>query len=125
MNRCFVLLALLIAFLPARADQPIDKQKLVGEWRYENEQEHVVVRYVFRRDGTFVSDLLRNGEQVRKEEGLWKIDGEMLVYTYTKDSRGQMEPGLEERDRLIRIDESSYTIEAGDNTPRTYFRVKS
>ena len=125
MNRCFVLLALLIALLPARADQPIDKQKLVGEWRYENEQEHVVVRYVFRRDGTFVSDLLRNGEQVRKEEGLWKIDGEMLVYTYTKDSRGQMEPGLEERDRLIRIDESSYTIEAGDNTPRTYFRVKS
>ncbi len=125
MNRCFVLLALLIAFLPARADQPIDKQKLVGEWRYENEQEHVLVSYVFRPDGTFVSELRQNGEQVRKEEGRWAIDGEMLVYTYTKDSRGQMAPGLEERDRLIRIDESSYTIEAGDNARRTYFRVKS
>ena len=124
MNRCLLLLGLLVVFLPVRAAQPIDKQKLVGEWRYENEQEHVSVSYVFRPDGTFVSELRQNGEQVRKEEGRWAIDGEMLVYTYTKDSRGQMASGLEERDRLIRIDESSYTIEAGDQARRTYWRVK-
>jgi hypothetical protein len=67
----------------------------------------------------------QNGEQVRKLEGVWGIDGEMLVYTYSRDSLGQGEPGLQERDRLVRIDDSSYTIEAGDKARRTYFRVKS
>ena len=124
MNRCLLLLALLVVFLPARAAQSIDKEKLVGKWRYENEQQHVLVSYVFRPDGTFTSELRQNGEQVRKLEGLWAINGEMLVYTYTNDSRGQGEPGLQERDRLVRIDESSYTIEAGDQARRTYWRVK-
>jgi uncharacterized protein (TIGR03066 family) len=124
MNRCLLLLALLVVFLPARAAQSIDKEKLVGKWRYENEQQHVLVSYVFRPDGTFTSELRQNGEQVRKLEGLWAIDGEMLVYTYTKDSLGQGEPGLQERDRLVRIDDSSYTIEAGDQAQRTYWRVK-
>ena len=125
MNRCLLLLALLVTFLPARAEQVIDKQGLVGEWGYKDEPKHILIRYVFRPDGTFTSELRANGEQVRKLEGLWAIDGEMLVYTYTKDSLGQGEPGLQERDRLVRIDESSYTIEAGDNARRTYFRVKS
>jgi uncharacterized protein (TIGR03066 family) len=125
MNRCLLLLTLLVAFLPVCAEQPIDKKKLVGQWRYEDEQQHVVVSYVFRPDGTFTSEMRQNGEQVRKLEGVWGIDGEMLVYTYSKDSLGQGEPGLQERDRLIRIDDSSYTIEAGDKARRTYFRVKS
>ena len=124
MKRCLLLFTLLVAFLPVRAEQSIDKKKLVGQWRYEEEQQHIVVSYVFRPDGTFTSELRANGEQVRKLEGLWTIDGELLVYTYTKDSLGQGD-GLKERDRLIRIDDSSYTIESGDKAQRTYFRVKS
>ena len=135
MNRCWLLLILLIAFLPGggcskekvkvTAEQPIDKQKLlVGEWRFEDEQQHLLVSYVFRSNGTFASELRQNGEQVRKLEGLWTIEGDKLVYTYTKDSLGQGD-GLKERDRLIRIDDSSYTIESGDKAQRTYFRVKS
>jgi hypothetical protein len=123
MNRCLLLLGLLVVFLPARA-QSIDKDKLVGQWRYEDAQQHLLVSYVFRPDGTFTSELRQNGELVRKLEGFWAISGEMLVYTYTNDSRGQGQPGLQERDRLIRIDESSYTIEAGDQARRTYWRVK-
>ncbi len=47
-----------------------------------------------------------------------------LVYTYEKDSVGQVGAGARERDRLIRLDESSYTIEGGDGGQRTYWRVK-
>ena len=135
MNRCWLLLILLVVFLPGGGcskekvvsvePPPIDKQKLlVGEWRFEDEQQHILVSYVFRPNGTFTSELRQNDEQVRKLEGLWAIDGEMLVYTYTKDSLGQGD-GLKERDRLVRIDDSSYTIESGDKAQRTYFRVKS
>ncbi len=124
MNRCLLLLPFLLTFLPARADQPIDAQKLVGEWRYEDEQQHVVVSYVFRADGTFTSELQQNGEQVRELEGRWAINGEILLYTYSKDSLTPGESRLLERDRLIRIDETSYTIESGDRAQRTYFRVK-
>jgi hypothetical protein len=126
MNRPFLLLTLtLIPLLPARAEQPTGEQKLVGEWRYEDDQQHLLVRYVFRSNGTFSSELWRKGELGRKLEGLWAIEGNMLVYIYTSDSRGQGQPGLQERDRLLRIDESSYTIEAGDKAQRTYFRVKT
>jgi uncharacterized protein (TIGR03066 family) len=134
MNRCWLLLILLVAFLPGggcskekavTAEPPIDKEKLlVGEWRFEDEQQHVLVSYVFRPNGTFASELRQNGEQVRKLEGLWTLEGDLLVYTYTKDSLGQGD-GLKERDRLLRIDDSSYTIESGDKAQRTYFRVKS
>ena len=123
MKRCLLLLTLLVAILPVRAEEPIDKKKLLGQWRYEDEQQHVVVSYVFRPDGTFTSEMRQNGEQVRKLEGLWTLEGELLVYTYTNDSLGQGD-GLKERDRLIRIDDSSYTIESGDKAQRTYFRVK-
>jgi hypothetical protein len=124
MKRYLLPLAFLLAFLPAHAGQSSDKEKLIGTWRYEDATHHLAVSYIFRPDGRFTSELWQNGERARKLEGLWAIDGEMLLYIYTNDSRGQAQTDLRERDRLIRIDESSYTIEAGDQARRTYWRVK-
>ncbi len=119
-----VMLFSLAAFAPCRAEPTVDQAKLVGEWRYENEQQKQTAKYVFRADGTFTAELLQGGESVRKFEGRWKIEDEWLVYTYEKDSVGKIGAGARERDRLIHLDESSYTIEGGDGGQRSYWRVK-
>jgi len=127
MNRSFLLLLLLsLALLvPCRAEEPaFDPTKLVGEWRYENEPQKQVAQYAFRADGTFTAELFQGGESVRKFEGRWKIEEGMILYTYEKDSLAQVGAGARERDRLIRLDESSYTIEGGDRGQRSYWRVK-
>jgi hypothetical protein len=125
--RCSILPMLLFslaAFAPCRAEPALDQAKLFGEWRYENEQQKQTAQYAFRTDGTFTAELLQGGGSVRKFEGRWQIVDTWLVYTYEKDSVGQIGAGARERDRLIRLDESSYTIEGGDGGQRTYWRVK-
>ena len=115
----------LILFAPCRADSAFDPTKLVGEWRYENEPQNQQARYVFGADGTFTAELLQGGESLRKFTGRWTIEeGMMIVYTYETDSVAKVGPGSRERDRLIRLDESSYTIEGGDGGQRSYWRVK-
>lgn len=127
MHRSFLLLLVfsLTALLPLRAEQSAEEQKLVGDWRYEDAAEKQVANYSFRADGTFTSELHQNGELVRKFEGRWTIEKGMIVYIYETDSIGKVMGGARERDRLERLDESSYTIEAGDGGHRTYWRVKA
>ena len=114
----------LVLFTPCRAESDFDPAKLVGEWRYENEAQNQAARYVFRADDTFTAELFQGGESVRKFTGRWKIEEGMIVYTYETDSLEKVFAGARERDRLIRLDESSYTIEGGDGGQRSYWRVK-
>lgn len=102
------------------AEPPLETGKLVGTWRYQDKDQ--VSTYVFHSDGTFNAELQR-GEKVRKFQGLWAVKEGMITYTYEKDSYGRANSVIE-RDRLIRLDESSYTIEAGDRNQRTYWRVR-
>jgi hypothetical protein len=118
------LVVLLAVVSPVLAEPSADEQKLVGEWQHTDEQQGTVARYVFRPNGSYTADLRRGGELQRKFEGLWRIEGEMLVYTYTSDSLAQIEAGVVEQDKLVRVSEDSYTVEAGDHLHRTYFRVK-
>ena len=116
-------LATIAVLPPCRADLSPEEQKLVGQWKYETE-EGTVARQWFRANSTYTAELRRGDELIRKFEGLWRLDGDMIVYTYTADSSGQISVGEEEHDKLIRVGEDSYTIEAGDHLHRTYFRVK-
>jgi hypothetical protein len=121
---CLSLVLLAITLTPAPGEISADEQKLVGVWEHEDEQQQIVARYSFRPNGSYTAELRRNGELQRKFEGLWRIEADMLVYTYTADSQGQIEPGVVEQDHLVRVTDDSYTIEAGDHLHRTYFRVK-
>jgi hypothetical protein len=125
MRRLFPLLLLMaLAAVPGRAEDAIDPAKLIGEWRHASEEQQQVAHYVFRPDFTFTAELQKDGETQRKFEGRWRIEDGMILYTYDRDSMGQIGGGSRERDRLLRIDESSYTIEGGDGGQRTYWRVK-
>jgi len=122
--RVSLLLLVTMALLsPCRATLSAEEEKLVGQWQHEQE-EGPVARQVFRANGTYIAELRRGDELIRKFEGLWRLDGDMIVYTYTADSLAQIPVGTEERDHLVRVTENSYTIEAGDHLHRTYFRVK-
>lgn len=114
---CFLTFA---ALGPCVAEPPAETSKLAGTWRYQDKEQ--VSTYVFHPEGTFNAEL-RTDEKVRKFEGLWVIEKGMITYTYKKDSYGRAN-SVVESDRLIRLDESSYTIEAGDGNQRTYWRVK-
>ena len=109
---------------PLQAQSAFDPAKLVGEWRYENEAQNQVARYVFRADDTFTAELFQGGESIRKFTGHWNIEEGMIIYTYETDSLEKVFAGARERDRLIRLDESSYTIEGGDGGQRSYWRMK-
>ena len=122
--RVLLLLLMTMAMLsPCKADVSPEEQKLVGQWKHETE-EGTVARQWFRANGTCMSELRRGDELIRKFEGLWRLDGDMIVYTHTVDSLAQIPVGTEERDKLIRVAEDYYTIEGGDHLERTYFRVK-
>lgn len=125
MNFRFLLYLFLFAALPAFAAEPsFSKEKLRGHWRYEDEKTGIVADYVFRADNTFTAELRKGGEVVRRYEGKWALEAEWLVYTYEKDSLGQVESGARERDRLLNLTDGSFSIEAGDREMRTYFRAK-
>ena len=119
------LILLLAVLAPCRAELSSEEQKLVGEWRYEDEKQETVAVHIFRADSTYTAELRHRGELQRKFEGLWRIEGDMLVYTYTSDSLDQIPAGESEKDHLVRVTEDSYTIESGDHLHRTYFRVKA
>ena len=108
---------------PSKAGLSSDEKKFVGQWQHE-EKEGLMAQYVFRANGSYTGELRREGELVRKFEGLWRIDEGMIIYTYTSDSLAQVPIGTTEKDRIVGVSEDSYTIEAGDHLQRTYFRVK-
>lgn len=122
--RVLLPLLLLLAILPpSHGALSSEEQKLVGKWRHEGKDGQVAAQ-VFRANGTYVAELRQGDALKRKFEGLWRLDGDRIVYTYTADSLAQIPVGTEERDYLVRIAEDYYTIEAGDHLQRTYFRVK-
>ncbi len=122
--RVLLLLLVTMAVLPpCKADLSAEEQKLVGQWKHET-AEGTVARQWFRANGTSMAELRRGDELIRKFESLWRLDGDMIVYTHTVDSLAQIPVGTEERDKLIRVAEGYYTIEGGDHLQRTYFRVK-
>jgi len=120
-----LLLLLFVAALPSRAELTPEEQKLVGDWRYESEPGQPVAHCTFRENGTYTAELHKGDELIRRFEGLWRLDGEMIVYTYLRDSLEMISEGAVERDQLIRLTDDYYTIEAGDHVRRTYFRVKN
>lgn len=57
-------------------------------------------------------------------EGKWSVEDGMIVYSFVSDSLNRVASGVVDRDKLVRNDENSYTIIAGDGVQRTYWRVK-
>jgi uncharacterized protein (TIGR03066 family) len=122
----FLLLAICVAaVLPAFAEeQAIDGKKLIGKWKYEADNGERVVRYDFRADGTFVAQLQHGGEVARRLSGRWAVEDVTLVMIYDNDSHAIMEPGRRDHERIMRVDETSFTIEFPGEHRRTYWRDK-
>jgi hypothetical protein len=123
--RVLLLLLINLAMLaPTLAALSPAEEKLVGRWQYDDTAAGTVARQDFRANGAYTAELRKEGKLIRKFEGLWRLDGDMIVYTYTADSLALIPVGTTEQDHLVRMTENSYTIEAGDHLHRTYFRVK-
>ncbi len=99
------------------ASSDLDPAKLVGTWRYEGDAR--VATYILVQDGTFAAEL-REGTNVAKFTGRWKIADGTIEYTYYEGNA----KSVEDRDKLLRVDETSFTIATSDGQQRTYWRVK-
>lgn len=103
------------------AEPTKEKEGLAGTWRHKEGSQ--IATYTFRPDGSFSAEL-KDGDNVRAMEGRWSVEEDMIVYSFISDSLDRIAPGVVDRDKLVRHDENSYTIVAGDGMQRTYWRVK-
>ena len=95
---------------------------LAGEWLYKDPVQSC--RYVFKKDGTFSGEVTQRGEALSRFRGKWAVEGDALLYEYTGDALGRIEPGTRDRDKLLKTGAEEFVIEASDGSRRTYRRVR-
>ena len=99
------------------ADSVSDAAELAGTWRYQGDAR--VATYFLSADGTFSAEL-SEGTSVAKFKGKWKLADGTIEYSYYEGTT----KSVVDRDKLLRVDETSFTIQVADGNQRTYWRVK-
>lgn len=119
----FITFALLFSAASPAPEAPpsLEAARLVGTWRYSNDQQ--TATYSFERNGTFTAES-KTENSVRKFRGVWELKDGAIIYTFTSDSGGGQMVGRKDADRLEQVDQSSLVIIVADGTHRTYWRVK-
>ncbi len=95
---------------------------LAGEWLYKDPAQSC--RYVFKPDGTFTGEVSQLGQALSRFKGKWTVQGDALLYEYTGDELGRIEPGTRDRDKLLSTAPSEFVIEASDGSRRVYRRIR-
>ena len=117
------LLLLALFLLGSCATAPKDPSiALAGEWLYKDPAQSC--RYVFKKDGTFSGEVSQQGEALSRFTGKWTVQGDTLLYEYTGDELGRIEPGTRDRDKLLSTAPGEFVIEASDGSRRTYRRIR-
>ena len=111
-----------VGFIVALASCASTHDKIVGEWRYQDET--VSSDYVLTKDGRFHGEVTSHGRPISRFSGYWSLEGKTVIYRYTKDSLGLIPEGSVDRDKLVKVQTDAITIEAGDGSRRRYIRVK-
>jgi hypothetical protein len=101
---------------------PQVSSRIVGEWRYADEIQSC--HYVFALDGTFRGEVIYKGEPFSKFTGTWSVKGDAILYRYTKDALGRIQPGALDRDKLLKVGKDFFIIQAADGNKRRYERVR-
>ena len=117
------LLLLSLFLLISCATTPGDPSlALAGEWLYKDPAQSC--RYVFKKDGTFSGEVSQEGQALSRFRGNWSVQGDALLYEYTGDELGRIEPGTRDRDKLLSTAPSEFVIEASDGSRRVYRRIR-
>ena len=94
---------------------------LLGEWRYADKIQSC--HYVFKSDGSFSGEVIYRKKLISKFTGRWSVDGKYLLYTYANDLLDRIPAGATDRDKLLRVQQEFFIIEAADGSKRKYLRV--
>jgi len=118
-----VLFALAFCLLAScAAVRPTSQRTLAGEWRYKDKIQSC--HYVFNRDGTFRGEVIFQQKLISKFTGRWSVQDDTLRYNYLTDALNRIPAGAIDRDKLLSVQENSFTIEAADGSKRTYSRIR-
>jgi hypothetical protein len=104
------------------AVRPTHLSTLAGEWRYKDKIQSC--HYVFNKDGSFHGEVIYRQKLISKFTGRWSVQGDTLRYNYLTDALNRIPAGAIDRDKLLSVQEGSFTIEAADGSKRTYSRVR-
>ncbi len=96
--------------------------RLVGEWRYADQV--MTCQNVLGPDGRFHGETTFQGRPLSKFTGHWSVEGETLLYRYTSDKLKRIPAGTIDRDKLVKVEKDSITIEVADGSRRRYVRVR-
>lgn len=115
------LLSLLLFSVAASGLAGPTKEQLIGHWRYIGEQQ--TSDYTFLDDGTFTGDLVEDGKIVLHYSGKWSLEGDKLIYEFTKCSPEVIKAGTTDQDRITDLTPEYYIVETRYYSRRQYSRV--
>lgn len=119
--RVFSLLAICL-FGSCATSPHLLQRDLLGQWRYSDPAQSC--RYVFSPDSTFRADVAIHGKTVARFTGRWSVKGDVLLYEYLTDERGEIAPGSTDHDQLLSVQKDYFIIKAADGSQRRYDRVQ-
>src|ERR1044072_376203 len=90
--------------------QSASGSSLVGDWRYADKIQSC--HYTFQADGSFTGEVIERKRLVSKFRGRWTVQDNALLYTYLGDALGRIPKGATDRDKLLKIQNDSFLIEA-------------
>jgi hypothetical protein len=93
----------------------------VGEWIYADRIQSC--HYIFEKDGTFRGEVVFKRTPFSKFTGTWSVKGDALLYKYTRDVLGRIQPGALDQDKLLEVEKDYFVIQAADGSQRKYERV--
>jgi hypothetical protein len=98
------------------------RDRIVGEWRYADET--MTCQYVLSSDGRFNGETTLRGRPLSKFTGLWSVEDKTVLYRYTADKLKRIPAGTIDRDKLLKVEKDSFTVEVADGSRRRYVRVR-
>ncbi len=121
MIRAFFFIASLAFAIPACSENYGRDSRLVGSWRYVENPESTT-EITFRKDGTFFSKVIKDGETYVEVDGKWLTRDKYLYYLYTEVSPPRVPSGTRDRDTILEIAKDYFVLITASHHTKKYVK---
>lgn len=113
--------AAFVAMVFSSGAEEFKADDLIGTWRYEDVTR--IAEGTFKKNGTYTSKIIKAGVVTLEIDGKWSLEDGMILYEITKSSEPRIPAGIRDRDRILKLTEDTYIIQAVNGARREYKRV--
>ena len=123
MIRVFLFVASLAIATLACSENYSRDPRLVGSWRYVENTESTT-EITFRKDGTFFSKVIKDGEKYVEVDGKWLTRDGCLYYIYTKVSPPRVPSGTRDKDTILEIAKDYLVLVTAAHRTKKYVKYQ-